>query len=125
MQGTITVKHPDNLFYIINLECTTHFVGYVGVVLQNFYNTQELAEKLVSLGDLTRLGPNLLNDVHTKHISQEPKCYGSWNAALREHQKFYNFLFEDGVWYYQEGLTPTFRLVDMVDEYTRNVTTRA
>lgn len=55
-RSTIAVQRADGS--VVQTYC--HWDGYIdhnGRILQEFYNDQELAEKLVSLGDMSSLGP--------------------------------------------------------------------
>lgn len=113
--STIAVKLADGS--VNQVYC--HWDGYLehnGVILQKHYNSQELAEALVNLGDISFLCKNINPD--GEHTFDNPKegvtiFYGRdrgesgvnarkfWNEEmfrLSGEKEEYDYLFADGEW---------------------------
>ncbi len=120
--GTISVLKADGSVASIY----SHWDNYPdwnGKLLLKHYNTQELAEQLVSLGNISSLGkrieptPDALHNFETPERGttvyygrdrgeddQEPCIY--WGVEMfrksGRHEQ-YNYLFKDGQWYLMSG----------------------
>lgn len=93
-QSTISVVTED--FRVKTIYC--HFDGYlewVGKTLLDHYNSRELAEELVSFGDLSVLGERIhpTVDTHSFDTPEEGTCiyYGRDRGELKtEHKRFHS-----------------------------------
>ena len=91
---------------------------YVGKILLNHYNTADIVNNLMKLGDLSSLGEHLYAAGHTWSVPIEGVCvaYGRDRGDtgtdsrtfedLGEYEHFgsgvdYQYLFEDGKWMYR------------------------
>lgn len=119
-RSTIAVVNPDDS--VSQIYC--HWDGYPshnGRILKEFYNNLELAQELVSLGDLSVLAERLHPEGdHTFEAPEDGTCvfYGRdrgesgteprhyWNVKMyllsRRGEEF-DYLFKDGEWYLVRG----------------------
>lgn len=118
--STISVVLPNGR--VRTVYC--HFDGYlmgVGRTLLSFWNTQELAEQITSIGDMNDLGQRIdpigyhtfLNPESgtcvffgrdNKELNCEPRLWISLSEYYLIAQfEDYNYLFNDGVWHVSEG----------------------
>lgn len=118
-RSTIAVQRADGS--VVQTYC--HWDGYVdhnGRILQEFYNSQELAEQLVSHGDMSSLGPR--SEPAGEHSfdnpergvtvyygrdrgesGTEPRVFASVNEYVRKvDNQEYDYLFKDGKWFVSE-----------------------
>ena len=132
--STIAVVREDG--QVAQIYC--HWDGYIehnGRMLVDHYNTQELAEELVSLGDLSQLCENIHprpGEIHAFRNAQAGVCvyYGRDRHEtdvdvrvfqdleeynLKYQSQEYNYLFEKGRWFChhrRHGLVPVREAVD-------------
>ena len=128
-RGTIAVVHGDGT--VSQVYC--HYDNYLsgtGVTLVEHYDTLERAEYLVSLGDISALGPLIepTSDSHTFNHPDvdvtvyygrdrgeadcEPAHYSSVNNYLDSRSsEEYNYLYQAGAWFYVEERDANFKLV--------------
>lgn len=108
-RSTIGIRHEDGS--VTKIYC--HWDGYIewnGAILQKYYNTADKVEKLLALGNLSSLGPEIgPDDPHDWDINTESdhrKCrtYTSrgeaWEQASPSQLEEYNYLFDEseGAW---------------------------
>ena len=120
-RSTITVVNPDDT--VSQIYC--HFDGYPahnGVLLKEFYNTLELAQELVSLGDLSVLAERIHPEGdHTFEAPEDGTCVfygrdrGESDTEPSHYPNFemyrlsgdsqeYNYILRnDGKWYVRSG----------------------
>lgn len=112
--ASITVKHSDGKYHGI-------YLGYDGYpehtlrTLRKYYNSQELAEKLVSLGNLSSLDCSCEQpEGHTFNTPKDGFCvyYGrdrgedgvnttikdTWNEVKNSIDTSYDYIFSNGFW---------------------------
>jgi hypothetical protein len=114
-RSTITVRTSSNE----RKEIYCHWDGYpdhVGKILKEHYNTQEKAEALIALGDLSSLEPSISAPDGEEHSFNKPYtgvcvAYGrdrgnsdtsartKTNSEPTDRQAF-NYFFENGEWSY-------------------------
>lgn len=114
-RSTIAVQHADGTFS--QIYC--HWDGYVdhnGRILQASYNSQDLAEALVALGDISSLNHSIEKPEGHSFDSPaegctvfygrdrgeegcEPNHFPNWKMfQLSMQQEEYDYVFKDGVW---------------------------
>ena len=86
------------------------YVSYNGAILQKYYNTADKVEKLMALGNLSYLGPEIgpddpkLWDIYAKNDHRRCRTYTSrgeaWEQCDPTQREEYNYTFyvEDGYW---------------------------
>lgn len=117
-RSLIAIKQKDNT--VKSVYC--HWDGYLehnGIILSNHYNTYELADKLVSIGDISSLGEKCDKpdghtfaspvDGYTIYYSRDrgeenatPIIYAdveSWIKESKNSWSEYLYLFADGQWH--------------------------
>lgn len=92
-----------------------HWDGYIdhaGVTLRHSYITDEMAAKLIALGDCSSLG-NDLGDSEFYHRDRNEdrkgtcsKVYPTLKEAIDAYRNWYNYVWADGKWtiYNQDGI---------------------
>lgn len=119
-RATIIVRVADTYRAIY-----THWDGYPDhhlPILTEHYNTQELAERLVSLGDLSSLSssPDLPSTGHSfenpvpgycvaygrdrGEADTEYRVYDSLNEAIREERQKYIYVWDGSQWNHRSGI---------------------
>ena len=116
--SAIGVLNADNT--VTAIYC--HFDGYLshnGALLEQYYNTQELANALVALGSISYLDVNIAPEPEMSHTFKEPQpgvtvAYhrdrGEPFTQTKYHSKEYfsfnkhiKYLFMDGAWHIFKG----------------------
>lgn len=112
------------------------YIGYNGIILVNHYNTIDKVEKLLDLGSLSSLAPNLSTDKkHTFDNPVEGVCvaYGrdrgetgveatnSFIKVPKGRLEQYNYYFRDGEWYVTLGQSYNMGLVKETEEYKKSL----
>lgn len=118
--ATIAVKFEDGSYQQIYCH-SDGYIEWTGKRLVEHFNDQELAERLVSMGNMSILGKeigvkhdwaNRFNNPDVKDFccfygrdrgdtGEEPYEFDSFEQLARDGmQENYNYLFIDGVWYY-------------------------
>lgn len=99
--ASITVKHTDGKYYGIYV----HFDGYpkgVLATLRKHYNSQELAEKLVSSGDAVSIKETLetCEFYERNHLIQSlgPKEGSTWKEVLDDIGQVYDYIYANNKW---------------------------
>jgi hypothetical protein len=101
--SSITVQTADDKF--LNIYC--HWDGYlegVGKQLKDNYNTQELAELVVSVGDLSNLGCTMESGETTAYgrdrneDDTDTQVFTSFKDVLEGNNRGYNYLWSNGQW---------------------------
>ena len=121
-RSTIAVEHADGT--VSQVYC--HWDGYLthnGQILVNHYDTQELAEQLISLGSISSLRPKCIPDPAKTHSSinpqddvttyygrdrgepfQPPSLYPTVDNYKKNLQcEEYDYLFTEGQWEVSNG----------------------
>lgn len=108
-RSTIGIRHEDGS--VTKIYC--HWDGYIewnGAILQKYYNTAEKVEKLLALGNLSSLGPEIgpddpkAWDINTESDDRLCRTYTSrgekWEQASPSQLEEYNYLFDEseGLW---------------------------
>ena len=102
-RSTIAVQHTDGT--ISQIYC--HFDGYLehnGRLLVDNYNDLELAEELVSLGDMSVLRHSISSSVFYARDRGETETAPTLFASYKDYSKNYldqdyNYVFKDGQWF--------------------------
>lgn len=100
-RSTISVQLEDKS--IKSVYC--HFDGYLshnGMLLKTNFNSQELAEELISMGSLSSLNDSIETSVFYCRDRQEELSDDKYDSemvyrVLNDHQE-YNYCFIDGEW---------------------------
>jgi len=100
-RSSITVKCKDEKFR--SVYC--HFDGYiegVGHTLLKNYNSQELARKIVNLGDLSSLFESVEDSVFYGRDRKEDNVNAlvknTYKECMRENKQQYNYLWDGEKW---------------------------
>ena len=108
-RSTIGIRHEDGS--VTKICC--HWDGYIewnGAILQKYYNTADKVEKLLTLGNLSSLGPEIgpddpkAWDINTESDHRLCRTYTSrgekWAQASPSQMEEYNYLFDEseGAW---------------------------
>lgn len=123
--STISIQTPQGA--IRSIYC--HYDGYlshVGAMLHMYYNTEEKANALIDLGDLSSLDEKITFDHNLPHsfVHQQAGVVVAYHRdrgdALRidchdsildiDNQE-YNYIFKDGAWYYWTTDAETIQLL--------------
>jgi hypothetical protein len=109
--STISVELPDNKG-VKTVYC--HWDGYlegVGATLLNDFNTQEKAEALVALGDLSSVAGGVeayhrdRGEAWSAVAPRDTKSVLGLRARINTLQE-YNYIFSQGAWYVFQPATP-------------------
>ena len=129
-RGTIAVEHPDGTI----TQVYSHWDNYLdhnGRILRDYYNSQELAEELVSMGDMSSLGPRIhprgphSYDRPEEHVSvfyHRDHGQAFTNTKYSDYDEYiqtgqyeeYNYIFRNNQWYV-DWPNPETPLVDAFD----------
>lgn len=108
-RSTIGIRHEDGS--VTKIYC--HWDGYIewnGAILQKYYNTADKVEKLLALGNLSSLGPEIGPDdpsdwdINLESDHRKCRTYTSrgeaWEQASPSQLEEYNYLFDEseGLW---------------------------
>lgn len=108
-RSTIGIRHNDGS--VNKIYC--HWDGYLewnGAILQKYYNTADKVEKLMSLGNLSSLGPEIgpddpkAWDINVQSDNRLCRTYTSrgeeWSQIPASQKEEYNYLFDEdeGLW---------------------------
>lgn len=99
--ASISVKHTDGKYYGVYV----HFDGYPEHtlrILRNHYNSQELAEELVSYGDASSISETIETcEFYCRDRGEdgmEPKVGDTWSNLLVEIAQGYDYIYANGKW---------------------------
>lgn len=97
-RGTIAVEHQDGTI----TQVYSHWDNYLehnGRLLLDYYNSQTLAEELVSMGEISSLGPR----IHPKgpHTSDHPEEHVSV-FYHRDHGQLFRYMIYSNYSHYQQ-----------------------
>ena len=102
--ASVHVKGTDGKIRSIYI----HWDGYlshVGKLLRDHYNTQELADSLVSMGDCSSLDRSLEDSTFYNRDRNEdwddvqPNVSATLQDSLNDNAQSFDYYFEDGVWH--------------------------
>jgi len=93
-----------------------HFDGYLehnGLLLNEHYNTQEMAEELVRMGDASDLDKSIESSTfYARDRNEELTIKSFWNLDIfmtTYSPQEYNYLFKDGKWFVARESGKNFR----------------
>lgn len=100
------------------------YPSYNGRILYENYNTEEKIRELISYGDLSSLGEDIINDNNSGRT--ECKFYNKniGSGTIKTYENIYeyeingceyNYLFMNGKWYYNTYMNPDFILLTKQD----------
>lgn len=98
--ASITVKHTDGKYHGIYL----HFDGYpnwILRILRSHYNSQELAEELISYGNASAIYETIEEcDFYARDSGEESRVTigDTWEEVLADIGEGYNYIFSNSKW---------------------------
>jgi len=124
-RSTISIQTSEDA--IRTIYC--HYDGYlshVGAMLHTYYNTEEKANALIDLGDLSSLDKNMTPDPDARHSFDHKQTdvvvayhrdrgealHIDRSVSIHEiDSQEYNYIFKDGAWYYWTNDTRKLQLL--------------
>jgi hypothetical protein len=95
--GTIAVCHTDGTLTQVYVHWDAYIRG-VGTTLVKFYNSQELADKLVSKADICDLGESP-DGLDSTFYDSLPSYYPSFDVFSKKHRVGeFDYLYQNGKW---------------------------
>lgn len=108
-RGTIAVQHADGTVSQVYAHWD-NYIEHTGKMLQKWYNTQEAAESLVALGDISTVENSV---ARTEYYCRDRGADNTGPNVFKDIREYvtemdgqeFNYLFKDGKWYVEHYYT--------------------